>query len=218
MFLDDFEQGKTVIDAGFQQGLFSGLLEADAAPVAVPTWACNCIACAQASSLGGQGGSTPGSYATTPTDDAYQFVAQALAPAQGSGGNVAALMAGSKWNGIDASSSKTVITYSFADPDASTFAYTTSREFISTLSAFSAADQQLTRDLLHSIEAVCNVQFLEVPDNVNECGVLRYGYSEQPNAMNFAGYAFFPSSVAPPSNGCFRPMACSVSCRIRSGR
>jgi len=186
---------KTLVDAGFQGGLFSGLLEADASPTVVPSWACHCVACGQAD-LPGQGGSTPGSYATSPTDSAYLFVSQTQAPAPGSGGNVAALMAGSQWSGIDTASSKTVITYSFADPQASTYAYTTSREFVPTLSAFSAADQQLTRDILHRIEAVCNVQFVEVPDNATECGVLRYGYSQQPNAMNFAGYAFFPSSVA----------------------
>jgi len=184
-----------LIEAGFQGGLFSGLLEENASPTLVPSWACHCVACGQAD-LPGQGGSTPGSYATSPTDSAYLFVSQTQAPAPGSGGNVAALMAGSQWSAIDTASSKTVITYSFADPQASTYAYTTSREFAPTLSAFSAADQQLTRDILHRIEAVCNVQFVEVPDNATECGVLRYGYSQQPNAMNFAGYAFFPSSVA----------------------
>jgi serralysin len=184
-----------LVEAGFQGGLFSGLLEEDASPTVVPSWACHCVACGQAD-LPGQGGSTPGSYATSPTDAAYLFVSQTQAPAPGSGGNVAALMAGSQWSAIDAASSKTVITYSFADPQASTYAYTTSREFVPTLSAFSAADQQLTRDILHRIEAVCNVQFVEVPDNATECGVLRYGYSQQPNAMNFAGYAFFPSTVA----------------------
>ncbi len=144
----------------------------------------------------GQGGSTPGSYATTPTDAAYRYVTQTQAPSQGSGGDIAALMAGSKWTSLDSGAQKTVISYSFADPAGSTYAYGANPEFQATLSAFSAADRQLTRDILGRIESVCNVQFVEVPDNATECGVLRYGYSQQPNAMNFSGYAFFPSTAA----------------------
>ncbi|HXD40203.1 MAG TPA: M10 family metallopeptidase C-terminal domain-containing protein [Ramlibacter sp.] len=142
-----------------------------------------------------QGGATPGSYATTPTDNSYHFVAQAQAPLQASGGDIATLIAGSKWASLDAASGKTVITYSFASPQTSTFSYTNS-DFQASLSQFSGADQQLTRQVLARIEAVANVQFVEVPDNATEVGVLRYGYSQQPNAMNFAGYAFFPSSTA----------------------
>ena len=184
-----------MIEAGFQRSLFSSLLENDAPATTMPSWACSCLACGDAGAMSGQGGSTPGSYATSP-NAAYQFVTQTQAPTQGSGGNVATLMAGSKWTGVDATTSKTVITYSFADPQTSTYSYTTSRDFIPTLSSFSAADQQLTRDILGRIAAVCNVEFVEVADNATECGVLRYGYSQQPNAMNFAGYAFFPSSGA----------------------
>ena len=143
----------------------------------------------------GEGASTLGSYGTTPTAGAYLYVAQAQAPLTASGGNVAALMAGSKWTSLDGATAKTIVTYSFADPLTSTFAYTDD-DFQSTLSTFSAADRQLTRDLLAHIEAVCNVQFVEVADNAVECGVLRYGYSEQPNAMDFAGYAFFPAPGA----------------------
>ena len=33
-------------------------------------------------------------------------------------------------------------------------------------------------------------------DNAAEVGVLRYGYSQQPNAMSFTGYAFFPAAAA----------------------
>jgi hypothetical protein len=142
----------------------------------------------------GEGGSTLGSYATTPTAGTYPYVAQAQAPLA-EGGNVAALMAGSKWTSLDAPSAKTIVTYSFADPLTSTFAYA-NNDFQSTLSTFSGADRQLTRDLLAHIEAVCNVQFVEVADNAEQCGVLRYGYSHEPNAMNFAGYAFFPSAGA----------------------
>jgi serralysin len=143
----------------------------------------------------GAGGDIAGSYATTPTEDAYRYVAQAPTPLAGSGANVAALMAGSKWTSLDAGSGKTVITFSFADPLTSTFDYS-NNDYQSTLTSFSVADRQTTRDVLARIEAVCNVKFVEVADNSTECGVLRYGYSQQPNKMNFAGYTFFPSSGA----------------------
>ena len=143
----------------------------------------------------GAGGDVAGSYATTPTDDAYRYVSQAPTPLSGSGGNIAALMAGSKWTSVDAASGKTVITFSFSDPLTSTFDYS-NNDYQSTLTSFSAADRQVTRDVLTRIEAVCNVKFVEVADNATECGVLRYGYSQEPNKMNFAGYTFFPSSGA----------------------
>ena len=144
--------------------------------------------------LSGQGGATPGAYATTPTDTAYNFVATAQAPAQ-DGGDLAALMAGSKWSSLDAASSETIVTYSFAQPQDSTYSYD-DNGFPVTLSGFSAADEQVTRDVLARIESVCNVQFVEVPDTADQCGVLRYAYSQKPNTMNFAGYAFFPSAAA----------------------
>jgi len=175
-------------------GMFSGLLDENFAPVA-PVWSCQCVACAT-SAGDGAGGATPGSYATTPTDDAYRYVSQAYAPLQNSVDNVAALMAGSKWTSVDAGTSRTTVTYSFASPLTSQYAYATTADFQATLASFSEADKQLTRELLGKIESVCNVQFVEVADNATECGVLRYGYSQQPNAMSFAGYAFFPSSVA----------------------
>jgi serralysin len=175
-----------------QGGLLDGQPDAHQASALAATLSCNCPACASDS---GAGGNTPGAYGTTPTEHAYQYVAQALAPLTGSPGNVAALMAGSKWTGLDAASAKTVISFSFADPLTSRFDYASS-VYQATLSSFSAADRQLTRDLLARIEAVCNVKFVEVADNAAECGVLRYGYSQEPNKMNFAGYTFFPSTAA----------------------
>jgi serralysin len=176
-----------------QGGLLTGQPNAEQSSVLMATLSCNCPACAAAAA--GAGGNTPGAYGTTPTEHAYQYVAQAQAPLTNSEGNVAALMAGSKWTSFDAASAKTVITFSFADPLTSTFDYA-SNAYQATLSSFSAADRQLTRDLLARIEAVCNVKFVEVADNATECGVLRYGYSQEPNKMNFAGYTFFPSSGA----------------------
>jgi serralysin len=175
-------------------GLFTGLLAQPSTPALTASWSCCCPGCA-ALAAAAQGGVTPGSYATTPNDNAYRFVAQAQAPLQASGGELAALVAGSKWASLDAGTAKTIITYSFANPQTSTFSYSNT-DFQASLSQFSGADQQLTRQVLARIEAVCNVQFVEVADNATEVGVLRYGYSQQPNTMNFAGYAFFPSSSA----------------------
>lgn len=187
-------QGNEVAAKGDQEGLFTSLLGTDDPGALMATLSCHCVSCGSMTDGGGEGGNTVGSYATTPTDSSYRYVAptESLAAA---GGGIAALMAGSKWTSVDAASAKTIITFSFADPATSTFAYA-NNDFQSTLSTFSGADRQLTRDLLARIEAVCNVQFVEVADNALECGVLRYGYSQQPNAMNFAGYAFFPSSGA----------------------
>jgi serralysin len=176
-------------DSNNDKGFFSSLLEAEASLENLPTWTCGCPSCGEAV-LPGEGGSI-GSFATTPTDDAYQFVSQS--PTQGVGGNIDALMSGSKWSGLDASTSKTIVTYSFAAPQQSSFTYS---QMNASLSQFSEADKALTRQLLSNIEAVCNIDFVEVPDNAWECGVLRYGYSTEPNAMSFAGYAYFPSSSA----------------------
>lgn len=175
-------------------GLFTQWVATEDAVSLSPTWSCFCGGCGSLAGPG-EGAIAPGSYATTPTQSDYLYVSQAQAPLQGSEGNVAALMAGSKWAGVDAGTAKTVITFSFADPTTSTFAYA-NNDFQKTLSRFSNTDQQMTREMLARIEAVCNVQFVEVRDNATECGVLRYGYSDQPNAMNFAGYAFYPSSAA----------------------
>lgn len=174
-------------------GALTDLVEQGSTPVA---WACSCPACAGAAALqhGGAGGSTPGDFARTPTDNAFAYVAQT--PTQTSNGSVAPLMAGSKWSSVDGASGKTIITYSFADPRSSVFNSADATDFARTMKAFSDVDKQTTRQVLDKIAAVCNVQFVEVADNAAQCGQVRYAYSDQPTAMNFAGYAFYPSSTA----------------------
>lgn len=179
-------------------GALTDLVEQGSTPAA---WACSCPACAGTSEQdggGGAGGVTPGDFARTPTDNAFAYVASANA--QGSGGQVAPLMAGSKWSAVDAASGRTVITYSFADPGSSVFSGTDASDFAKTLSAFSQADRQMTRELLQKIAQVCNVQFVEVADNAAQCGAIRYAYSDQPTTLKFAGYAFYPSSTAAGGN------------------
>ncbi|MRD46715.1 hypothetical protein GHT07_05475 [Caenimonas koreensis DSM 17982] len=143
-------------------------------------------------SLAGEAGASPGSFATTP-QGTYQYVAQS--PTQGMGNAIDALMSGSKWSGTDAGTARTVVTYSFVNAQSS-FSYAGQNNFTSNVSTFSEADKALTRTLLGKIEAVCNVEFVEVAGNASECGVLRYGYSPQPNVQGCAGFAYFPSSSA----------------------
>jgi hypothetical protein len=102
----------------------------------------------------------------------------------------AALIAGSHWS--SGPGERTVITYSFSKPGSRFDA--AEAAFSSSASEFSGANKQTTRAVLDSIEAVCNVQFVEVADGGAAPGVLRYGYSQRPNEMGFAGYAFFPSA------------------------
>jgi hypothetical protein len=119
----------------------------------------------------GAGAVAPGGFATTPTDNAYRFAA--AAPDTGSAGPVAALMSGNKWTSFDATAGKTIVTYSFADPAASVFNYRGTENYSSTLSAFSAADRALVRQVLDRIESVANVEFVEVRDDALQCGVVR---------------------------------------------
>ena len=168
--------------AASNEGLFTSLVDPETPSAS--SWSCLC-GCGAGADLGG--------YATTPTST-VSFVT--AAQPQSGGDSAATLMAGSKWSSFDASAAKTIVSYSFIDPQSSTFSYGSLSNFSANASAFSDADKQLTREVLAKIAAVCNVQFVEVADNSGECGVLRYGYSKEPNAMNYAGYAFFPSSSA----------------------
>lgn len=159
--------------------------DVDTAQGSAPFFACNCLACGAGGNTAldaGQGGFTPG---TT----AYPVSSAGNA----AGADAAALLSGMQWTGRDASG-KTVITYSFSTP-ASQFDGD-SAQFSSSLLAFSAADQATTRAMLGTISAVCNVTFVEVADNGAQAGQIRYAYSQGPNDMGFAGYAFFPSNDA----------------------
>lgn len=145
----------------------------------------------------GAGEAVPPEFITAPVGAAYSFVAPANAPPATTGVEVAALAGSTKWSSVDPASGKTIVTYSFADPHTSLYSYDASiSAFPATASAFSDADKAATRAVLAHIEAVCNVHFVEVPDNASECGVVRYSYSQQPNAMGLSGYTFYPSSDA----------------------
>jgi len=158
--------------------IFSNLLAnvqaVETAPSLQTLYHCSCSACAGSSGSAdsGQGAALPGQNA-------------AAVPSAGSINASAALISGTRW---DTGGGKTVITYSFANA-ASQYQ---EGQFSASLAAFSAADQATTRTILKSIEAVCNVQFVEVADNGADAGVIRYAYSAYPNSMGYAGYAFFP--------------------------
>ncbi len=140
-----------------------------------PAYACNCSMCA------GSGGNNLQNPSVQPD-----------VPATGAGG-VAALLAGSQWAGQDVSG-KTVVTYSFSN--ASSQFSDESNRFSATLTPFSEADKAMTWATLESISAVCNLRFVEVPDQADGSGQLRYAYSKAPNEMGFSGFAFFPSNSA----------------------
>jgi serralysin len=141
----------------------------------------------------GEGDDVPTAFETTPGGAAYTFVASTTAPVTAGAMDIAALAAGTKWTSVDAASGKTIVTYSFVDPATSTFSYT---GFTSNVSAFPDADKALTREILAHIEAFCDVQFVEVPDNADVCGVVRFGYSSQVDAMQLAGFGYYPSMAA----------------------
>lgn len=128
---------------------------------------------------GGAGGTLPGATLSSTTT--------------GSTSDAAALASGSQWVTRDASG-KTVITYSFAS--AWSAFNGEEAQFSATATEFSAQDKVTTRALLASVAAVCNVSFVEVADNGPDASQVRYAYSQAPNDMGYAGYAFFPSAGA----------------------
>lgn len=125
-----------------------------------------------------------------PADTGLALTQAASLPSAGATGDVAALLAGSRWAGVDASG-RTVITYSFIGAG-STFS-AASGPWQASASALSEDDRAVARKVLSNIEAVCGVSFVEVADSGATQGMLRYGYSQRPNDLGYAGYAFYPS-------------------------
>jgi hypothetical protein len=166
--------------------LVEGTLGAPADEAQRPLYICGCPLCS------GSAGNSPAEL------ERLQFGILPDQPANGanmplaaSAAELGALMSGSQWA---ATGAKTVITFSFANT-ASIFSGG-SASYSGSLQEFSAQDKALTRTLLGTIEAVCNVSFVEVADNASASGQVRYAYSQAPNDMGYAGFAFFPSSTA----------------------
>ncbi|MGE0329336.1 MAG: hypothetical protein AB7P37_01430 [Ramlibacter sp.] len=154
---------------------------ADVTDVAAVRYTCACAGC------GGAGGNAVQHTAGPISAATSQAVSLA---AQGTAGDAAALLAGSQW--ADASAgARTVITYSFIDAGSTYSA--AAAPWQASASPLSEADRATTREVLANIEAVCGVTFVEVADSGATQGVLRYGYSQRPNDLGYAGYAFYPS-------------------------
>ncbi len=169
--------------------LFTNLLDSETsfgndtqANVFTPLAGCGCPFCAA--------GITP-QFAPTPGASA-PLATSATAPTTNA---APALLVGSSWTGSSGSDGRTVITFSFSNA-ASNYDLE-SAGYASTLREFSAADKAMTLKLLASISAVCNVRFVEVTDDGTQSGDVRYGYSQAPNDMGYAGFSFFPNAGGP---------------------
>lgn len=157
---------------------------------------------ASARAFAGAGTKIPPELAIGPYS-AYPFVAAAPPPpAYPLAPTIAALLSGERWNGVDPETGKTIISYSFADAT-SVYSYSGadwSSSFAGTMRPFPDADRALTRQVLDTVEAVANVQFVEVPDTYDQVGLVRYAYSSLVQShAGMAGVAFFPGTD--PSNG-----------------
>lgn len=106
--------------------------------------------------------------------------------------DVNALLYGTQWSRPQFSAAPTEISYSFV-PQGSPALPVGSAEFQAGLRAFTPGETAIARAALASIEAVCNIRFIEVPDT--GASTLRYAFSDAPNQYGFAGFAFFPSSA-----------------------
>jgi serralysin len=166
--------------------LLDGTSEALGKSAELPLYACNCLLCAGVASGDLQAGIEP-QFAVTPN----ATTSSSNIPLAASSPDIQTLFSGSSWN---TGGAKTVITYSFATA-ASQFS-ADAANFKATLTEFSAQDKALTRAMLATIEAVCNVSFVEVADSGSQSGQVRYAYSQAPNDMGYAGFAFFPATSA----------------------
>jgi len=143
-----------------------------------PRYSCACSACA------GQGGALPVGQAVAALD--------ALASPAVQSGNAAALLSGQRWS-APAAGAATVVSFSFSELGASYGSG--SSAFAATLAPLTAQDRAQVREVLAAIEAVCNVRFVEIANDSAGTAMLRYAYSDLPNAMGHSGYAFFPSDA-----------------------
>lgn len=132
-------------------------------------------------------------YATHPLWNYAQF--NYTPPDKGLTGNpnIDALITGYRWSEKN-EVGQTVVSYSFLN-SASVFVsnYSSARE-PGARSYFADDVRTLTRSALDQIAQVCNLRFIEVADNSNECGVLRFGYSQVIEDNNAGAWAYGPSS------------------------
>ena len=101
-----------------------------------------------------------------------------------------ALVEGHRWQGTAGADGRVTVTYSFIGQSSE---FTLGDAFASSAQALGTADRALVRQALAAIEAVAAVHFVEVADTGADGSLLRYGYSQRPNDLGFAGYTFYPS-------------------------
>jgi hypothetical protein len=114
----------------------------------------------------------------------------ALSFASQPGADIGALIEGHRWQGAAGADGCVLITYSFVGGPAST-----GDLFSATGQPLGAADRALVRQVLDGIEHVSAIRFAEVAESAADRGTLRFGYSQEPNDLGFAGYSFFPSGT-----------------------
>jgi Ca2+-binding RTX toxin-like protein len=132
-------------------------------------------------------------FASHPLSNYSQF--EYTPPNKGLTGNrqIDALISGYRWTEKN-SAGQTVISYSFVNPESSFVSnYSSFNEPVSR-SYFSEEVRALTRTVLNQIAEVCNLNFVEVNDNNQESGVLRYSFSQVVANNQAAAWAYSPSS------------------------
>ena len=134
-------------------------------------------------------------YATNPYSNYNDYRSDPITSGSTNGANthIDALVCGTRWTQKN-ELGQTVVSFSFLN-SASVFSpnYSGSRE-PNSRSYFSEEVRQLTRETLKSIEAVCHIHFVEVADNSQECGVIRYGYSKAVANDQSAAWAYNPEA------------------------
>lgn len=108
-----------------------------------------------------------------------------------------ALLHGSRWQPLPGVDGRTEITYSFVEAHS---VFRAADSFAASAAALPHAHRVTVRQVLDAIEAVAAIRFVEVADAGPQASTLRYGYSDRPNELGFAGYTFFPSASAEAGN------------------
>lgn len=127
--------------------------------------------------------------------EAYRrYVAGSVMPVLG--GSTRALFSGARWGEpVDPVSQRMTITYSFGERSTSRNLSAYAAPFLPSMQAFTAVDRDVTRAILAKIAEVANIRFVEVDESQGALGQIRYAYSQQPNALGYAGYSFYPLPI-----------------------
>jgi Ca2+-binding RTX toxin-like protein len=104
-----------------------------------------------------------------------------------------ALLSGHSWNGIDAATRPTFLTYSFDLSASPAFAAAYSADFLGSFHAFTAAEQDIGRQALRAWADVSGLTLFEVPAGQGDIRFGVYDFSLGPeDIQNSLGFAFAP--------------------------